>query len=109
MLGEEEFSERDFFIIKDKAKRLKTKKELQLNQIIRRAIQMNTLKLIQQRNKTEDFKESLKPNSLYDNLVDDSNYNILNQMPYLLLGLVETIFMDEKRKATNGLWMWYLN
>ena len=68
MIGEEEFSERDFFVIKDKAKRLKTKKQLQMDQIIKNAIQINTLKLINQRNKTQEFKESFKPNSLYVNL-----------------------------------------
>ena len=96
MVGDEEFNERDFFIIKNKAERLKTKKQLQLNQIIRNAIQIDTLKLINQRNKTLDFQESFKPYSLYENLVDDSNSHLVNQMPYLLFGLVETIFLDEK-------------
>ena len=95
-IGDEELNERDFFVIKDKAERLKTKKQLQMNQIIKNAIQINTLKLINQRNKTQDFKESFKPNSLYDNLVDDSNRHLVNQMPFLLVGLVETIFLDEK-------------
>ena len=97
MIGEEEFTDRDFFVIKDKAERLKTKKQLQINQIIRNAIQLNTIKLINQKKKTDDFKESLKPNSLYQNLVDESNSHLLNQMPYLLFGLVETIFLDEKK------------
>ena len=96
MIGEEELNDRYFFVIKDKAERLKTKKQLQMNQIIRNAIQINTLKLINQRAKTLDFKESFKPNSLYDNLVDDSNRHLVNQMPYLLFGLVETIFLNEK-------------
>ena len=96
MLGEEELNDRFFFVIKDKAERLKTKKQLQMNQIIRNAIQINTLKLINQRAKNQDFKESFKPNSLYDNLVDDSNRHLVNQMPYLLFGLVETIFLNEK-------------
>ena len=96
MIGEEEFNDRDFFIIKNKAERLKTKKQLQMNQIIRNAIQIDTLKLINQRNKTLDFQESFKPYSLYDNLVDDTNSHLVNQMPYLLFGLVETIFLDEK-------------
>ena len=96
MNGEEELNDRYFFVIKDKAERLKTKKQLQMNQIIRNAIQINTLKLINQRAKTLDFKESFKPNSLYDNLVDDSNRHLVNQMPYLLFGLVETIFLNEK-------------
>ena len=95
LVGAQEFNDRDFFIIKDRSKRLKTKKELQLNQLIRNAIQINTLKIINHLNKTEDFKESLKPNSLYENLVDESNRYIVNKMPYLLLGLVETIFLDE--------------
>ena len=95
-IGDEELNERDFFVIKDKAERLKTKKQLQMNQIIKNAIQINTLKLINQRNKTQDFKESFKPNSLYDNLVDDTNRHLVNQMPFLLVGLVETIFLDEK-------------
>ena len=98
MIGEEEFNDRDFFVIKDKAERLKTKKQLQMNQIIRNAIKINTFKLINQRNKTQDFKESFKPYSLYENLVDDSNRHLLNQMPYLLFGLVETIFIDEKNE-----------
>ena len=98
MIGEEEFNDRDFFVIKDKAERLKTKKQLQMNQIIRNAIKINTFKLINQRNKTQDFKESFKPHSLYENLVDDSNRHLLNQMPYLLFGLVETIFIDEKNE-----------
>ena len=104
-IGDEELNERDFFVIKDKAERLKTKKQLQMNQIIKNAIQINTLKLINQRNKTQDFKESFKPNSLYDNLVDDSNRHLVNQMPFLLVGLVETIFLDEnngKQKFVYG-------
>ena len=96
-IGEEELNERDFFVIKDKAERLKTKKQLKLNQIIKDAIQKNTIKLINQRKKTEDFKESFKPNSLYENLVDDSNRHLVNQMPFLLFGLVETIFLEEKK------------
>ena len=95
-IGDEELNERDFFVIKDKAERLKTKKQLQINQIIRNAIKLNTFKLINQRIKTQDFKESFKPNSLYENLVDESNSHLLNQMPYLLFGLVESIFLDEK-------------
>ena len=67
-----------------------------MGQIIKNAIQINTLKLINQRNKTQEFKESFKPNSLYENLVDDSNRTLVNQMPCLLFCLVETIFLDEK-------------
>ena len=44
MIGEEELNERDFFVIKDKAERLKTKKQLKLNQIIKNAIEINTIK-----------------------------------------------------------------
>ena len=63
MIGDEEYTDRDFFIIKDKAERLKTKRQLQIDQIIKNAIQLNTLKLLNHKSKTEDFKESLKPNS----------------------------------------------
>ena len=97
MIGDEEYTDRDFFIIKDKAERLKTKRQLQIDQIIKNAIQLNTLKLLNHKSKTEDFKESLKPNSLFQNIVDDSNSHLINQMPFLLVGLVETIFLDEKK------------
>ena len=101
MIGDEEYTDRDFFIIKDKAERLKTKRQLQIDQIIKNAIQLNTLKLLNHKSKTEDFKESLKPNSLFQNIVDDSNSHLINQMPFLLFGLVETIFLDEKKENNN--------
>ena len=37
MIGDEEYTDRDFFIIKDKAERLKTKRQLQIDQIIKNA------------------------------------------------------------------------
>ena len=94
---EEEYNERDFFVIKDKAERLKTKKQLQMNQLIRNAIQFNTFKLLNQISNNDALKESLMPNSLYSNLVNESNSHLVNQMPFLLFGLVETIFLDEDK------------
>ena len=86
----------DLFIIKDKALRLKIKRQLQLNQIIKESIQQNTYNILNQRNQTEYLKELIKPNSLFDNLVDESNMHVVNKMPFLLFGLVKTIFLEDK-------------
>ena len=86
----------DLFIIKDKALRLKIKRQLQLNQIIKESIQQNTYNILNQRNQSEYLKELIKPNSLYDNLVDESNMHVVNKMPFLLFGLVKTIFLEDK-------------
>ena len=86
----------DLFIIKDKALRLKIKRQLQLNQVIKESIQQNTYNILNQRNQTEYLKELGKQHSLYDNLVDDSNAHVVNKMPFLLFGLVKTIFLEDK-------------
>ena len=86
----------DLFLIKDKDLRLKIKRQLQMNQLIKNSIQQNTFNLLNQRNKSEYLKELVKPNSLYDNLVDDSNMHVVNKMPFLLFGLVKTIFLEDK-------------
>ena len=86
----------DLFLIKDKDLRLKIKRQLQMNQVIKESIQQNTFNLLNQRNKSEYLKELVKPNSLYDNLVDDSNIHVINKMPFLLFGLVKTIFLEDK-------------
>ena len=86
----------DLFIIKDKALRLKIKRQLQMNQVIKESIQQNTFNILNQRNQSEYFKELIKPNSLYDNLVDESNMHVVNQMPFLLFGLVKTVFLEDK-------------
>jgi hypothetical protein len=84
------------FIIKDKALRLKIKRQLQLNQVIKESIQQNTYNILNQRNQAEYLKELGKQHSLYDNLVDDSNAHVVNKMPFLLFGLVKTIFLEDK-------------
>ena len=76
--------------------RLKIKRQLQLNQIIKESIQQNTYNILNQRNQAEYLKELIKPNSLYDNLVDESNMHVVNKMPFLLFGLVKTIFLEDK-------------
>ena len=86
----------DLFLIKDKDLRLKIKRQLQMNQLIKNSIQQNTFNLLNQRNKSEYLKELVKPNSLYDNLVDDSNLHVVNKMPFLLFCLVKTIFVEDK-------------
>ena len=86
----------DLFIIKDKALRLKIKRQCKLNQIIKESIQQNTFNILNQRNQSEYLKELVKPNSLYDNLITESNMHVVNQMPFLLFGLVKTIFLEEK-------------
>ena len=86
----------DLFIIKDKALRLKIKRQCRLNQIIKESIQQNTFNILNQRNQSEYLKELVKPNSLYDNLITESNMHVVNQMPFLLFGLVKTIFLEEK-------------
>ena len=86
----------DLFIIKDKALRLKIKRQYKLNQIIKESIQQNTFNILNQRNQSEYLKELVKPNSLYDNLITESNMHVVNQMPFLLFGLVKTIFLEEK-------------
>ena len=86
----------DLFIIKDKALRLKIKRQLQLNQVIKESIQQNTYNILNQRNQAEYLKELGKQHSLYDNLVDDSNAHVVNKMPFLLFGLVKTIFLEDK-------------
>ena len=86
----------DLFLAKDKALRLKIKRQLQMNQIIKESIQQNTFNILNQRSRSEYLKELVKPNSLYDNLVDDSNIHVVNKMPFLLFGLVKTIFLEEK-------------
>ena len=47
----------DLFIIKDKALRLKIKRQLQMNQIIKDSIQQNTYNILNQRNQSEYLKE----------------------------------------------------
>ena len=47
----------DLFIIKDKALRLKIKRQLQLNQVIKESIQQNTYNILNQRNQAEYLKE----------------------------------------------------
>ena len=86
----------DLFLSKDKALRLKISRQLQMNQIIKESIQQNTFNILNQRSRSEYLKELVKPNSLYDNLVDDSNIHVVNKMPFLLFGLVKTIFLEEK-------------
>ena len=86
----------DLFLIKDKALRLKIKRELQLDQAIKESIQQNTENLLNQRNNNEYFKELIKPNSLYDSLVDDFNRHVINKMPFVLFGLVKTFFIEAK-------------
>jgi len=86
----------DLFIIKDKALRLKIKRQLQMNQIIKESIQQNTFNILNQRNQSEYIKELAKPNSLYDNLITETNMHVINQMPFLLFGLVKTIFLEDK-------------
>ena len=86
----------DLFLIKDKALRLKIKRQLQMNQLIKESIQQNTFNLLNQRSKSEYIKELVRPNSLYDNLVDDYNIQVVNKMPFLLFGLVKTIFVEDK-------------
>ena len=86
----------DLFITKDKALRLKIKRQLQMNQVIKESIQQNTFNILNQRNQSEYVKELIKPNSLYDNLVDESNMHVVNQMPFLLFGLVKTVFLEDK-------------
>ena len=86
----------DLFLVKDKALRLKIKRQLQMDQIIKDSIQQNTFNLINQRNRSEYLKKLVRPNSLYDNLVDDSNIHVVNKMPFLLFGLVKTIFLEDK-------------
>ena len=94
----------DLFIIKDKALRLKIKRQYKLNQIIKESIQQNTFNILNQRNQSEYLQELVKPNSLYDNLVTESNMHVVNQMPFLLFGLVKTIFLEEKQ-VNNKLYM----
>ena len=86
----------DLFLIKDKALRLKIKRQLQMNQLIKESIQQNTFNILNQRGKAEYLKELVKQNSLYDNLVDESNMHVVNKMPFLLFGLVKTIFLEDK-------------
>ena len=86
----------DLFLSKDKALRLKIKRQFQLNQIIKESIQQNTFNILNQRGRSEYLKDLVKPNSLYDNLVDETNMHVVNKMPFLLFGLVKTIFLEEK-------------
>ena len=97
MMNEEQFTQEYLNVIKDKGKRTQVKKEYILNQIEKNAIQYNTLKMINQRNKNEGINEILKPNTLYSGLVDETNKIYLNKMPYLLFGLVESVFFDEEK------------
>ena len=84
MIDEEQFTQEYLNVIKDKDKRIKVKKEYILNQIMKNAIQYNTIKMINQRSKNEGIEEFLKPNTLYSDLVDEANKIFLNKMPYLL-------------------------
>ena len=92
-----ELNEEDLYCINDKAKRLQTRKQLLLNKLIKNTINYNTYKTKNSKLKFSRLNQLLKANSLYDNLVNDINRNLLNKMPYLLFGTVESIFVDEEK------------
>ena len=92
-----ELGEEDLYCINHKAKRLQTRKQLILNRIIKNTINYNTYKTKNSKLKFSRLNQLLKANSLYDNLVNDMNRNLLNKMPYLLFGTVESIFVDEEK------------
>ncbi len=90
-------SEKDLYCIKDKSRRLEIKKMLQLNNIIRNTIDISTYKVKNSKNKYQKLNQLLKQNSLYNNVINDNNRNLLDKMPYLIFGIVESIFVDEEK------------
>lgn len=97
-----EYTLDDLLLIKNKDKRLQIKNQIILNHLIAHTINYNTFINQETKSKLSRIEKLLKNNSLYENLVTDSNKHVLNTMPYMLFGLVETTFVDEeKNRKTN--------
>ena len=60
-------------------------------------IAQNTFNNKLTKTKIEKLTSLLKNDSLYQNLVTPSNQNVINKMPYLLFGVVESVFIDEDK------------
>ena len=87
----------ELICIKDKAKRLQYKRQIRMNELISMTIAQNTFNNKLTKTKIEKLTSLLKNDSLYQNLVTPSNQNVINKMPYLLFGVVESVFIDEDK------------
>jgi hypothetical protein len=90
--------------ITDPWKKLVYKREQNINKIINNTIKENTQKIKLEKKLSDEFQEILKSqtlnsgksNTLYNNSTH-SQSKFLDQMPYILIGLVESTFIDEAK------------
>ena len=92
-----EITSEELRCIKDKAKRLMLQKQIKMNSVISQAIAQNTLMNKLTKTKLSKLTSLLKNDSLYQGLVTPNNQNLLNKMPYILFGVVESVFVDEDK------------
>ena len=103
-----EITSEELRCIKDKAKRLMLQKQIKMNSVISQAIAQNTLMNKLTKTKLSKLTSLLKNDSLYQGLVTPNNQNLLNKMPYILFGVVESVFVDEDKSENLSIKKFYL-
>lgn len=87
--------------ITDPWKKLVYKREQNINKLINNTIKQDTQKIVLEKKLTDEFQEILKsqsPNSISgNNSTCPKNSKFLDKMPYILVGLVESTFIDESK------------